>query len=273
MAITCKSPAELEKMWAANQVVCRTLDEIGRMVAPGVTTGEIGALAGELVRRYRVKSAFLGYGQPPFPSVACVSVNDEVVHGIPSPKRVLSDGDVVSVDFGVEREGYFGDSARTFAVGAISADAQRLLRVTEESLECAIEACVVGQRVRDISRAVQTHVEANGFSVVRVFVGHGIGRRMHEDPPVPNYVSDGRNPRLKEGMVLAIEPMVNAGQPEVELDRDRWTARTRDGTLSAHFEHSVAITRAGPWVLSRYDGRFETKEAGHEGPRFSSQNL
>lgn len=260
-------------MWAANQVVCRVLDEIGRMVAPGVTTGDIGELAAQAVRRYGVTSAFLGYGDPPFPAVACVSVNDEVVHGIPSRKRVLNDGDVVSVDFGVEREGYFGDSARTFAVGTIDAEAQRLLAVTAASLERAIEQCVVGRRVRDISRAVQSHVEAEGFSVVRVFVGHGIGRRMHEDPPVPNYVGEGRNPRLKEGMVLAIEPMVNAGQPEVKVDRDRWTARARDGSLSAHFEHSVAITRSGPWVLSRYDGRFETKEAGHEGPRLSSQNL
>lgn len=260
-------------MWAANQVVCRTLDEIGRIVEPGITTGAIGEVAAEAVRRYGLTSAFLGYGDPPFPAVACVSVNDEVVHGIPSRKRVLHDGDVVSVDFGVECQGFYGDSARTFPVGTISAEAERLLRVTEESLALAIAQCVPGKRVRDISSAVQGHVEAHGFSVVRVFVGHGIGRRMHEDPPVPNYVGEGRNPRLKEGMVLAIEPMVNAGLPEVKVDRDRWTARTRDGSLSAHFEHSVAITRDGPWVLSRYDGRFATKEAGHEGARFSSQNL
>jgi len=255
MAIVYKSRSELQKMWAANQIVCRVLDEIGGLVGPGVTTGDIGKRAMKLVRKFDVAPAFLGYGSPPFPSAVCVSVNDEIVHGIPSDRRTLEEGDVVSVDFGVDKGGYFGDSARTFPVGEISDEARALLKVTETALEMAIEQCVVGNRVSDIGAAVQSHVEANSFSVVRVFVGHGIGRKMHEDPPVPNYVGRGRNPRLKEGMVLAIEPMVNVGTHEVKVDADGWTARTKDGRLSAHFEHSVAITRNGPWVLSRHDSQ------------------
>jgi methionyl aminopeptidase len=251
MAVICKSQAELEKMWAANQIVCEFLDEVGQLVKPGVTTGEIDQLARRLVRKHKVVPAFLGYGKPPFPAAACVSINDEIVHGIPSPQRVLEDGDIVSVDFGVDKDGYFGDSARTFPIGHVSDEALQLLKVTEQSLEHAIEQCVIGNRVRDIGTAVQRHVESNSFSVVKAFVGHGIGRQMHEDPPVPNYAGSGRNPRLKQGMVLAIEPMVNAGSPDVVVDEDRWTARTKDGRLSAHFEHSVAITKDGPWVLSR----------------------
>ncbi|MCC6749829.1 MAG: type I methionyl aminopeptidase [Deltaproteobacteria bacterium] len=250
MSIVYKSHAELQKMWTANQVVREVLSELAAMVKPGVTTGELGDRAAALVRQHRVEPAFLGYGSPPFPAVVCVSVNDEVVHGIPNHKRVLVEGDIVSIDFGVARDGYFGDSARTVPVGEISAEAKKLLKVTEEALGRAIEQCRPGNRLRDVSSAVQTHVELNGFSVVRVFVGHGIGRRMHEDPPVPNFVGPGRNPRLRPGMVLAIEPMVNVGTHEVTVDEDRWTARTKDGKLSAHFEHSVAITENGPWVLS-----------------------
>ena len=253
MGIVVKSDAELQKMRAANRVVSRVLDEVGKMVAPGISTADIGTRTQQLVEEHRVTPAFLGYGDPPFPSVICVSVNDEIVHGIPRDDKILEEGDVVSVDFGVEKEGYFGDSARTFAVGAISEEARRLLRITEESLELAIEQCVAGNRVHDVSAAVQGHVEKNGFSVVRVFVGHGIGRKMHEEPAVPNYVSRGKNPRLRPGMVLAIEPMVNVGGPDVVLDDDSWTARTKDGKLSAHFEHSVAITKNGPWVLSRFE--------------------
>jgi methionyl aminopeptidase len=253
MAIVYKSHSEIEKMRAANHVVSDVLDEMAGMARPGVTTGEMGDRATELVKAFEVSPAFLGYGDPPFPSVLCVSVNDEVVHGIPNPSRELKEGDIVSVDFGVEKDSYFGDSARTFAVGKVSDNAQKLMDVTQESLEYAIRKCVVGNRLHDISRAVQEHVEQNGFSVVRVFVGHGIGRRMHEDPPVPNYVESGRNPRLQAGMVLAIEPMVNEGTPDIVVDEsDQWTARTRDGKLSAHFEHSVAITDDGPSVLSRY---------------------
>jgi len=252
MAIVYKTPAEIEKLRAANRVVCAVLDEIEAMVRPGVTTWELGQRAEDLVATHGVQPAFLGYGDPPYPSVVCISLNDEVVHGIPSPDRMVKEGDIVSVDFGVEKDGYFGDSARTIAAGEVSATARRLMDVTRESLELAISECVAGNRVSDISRAIQQHVEKNGFSVVRTFVGHGIGRRMHEEPPVPNFVGPGRNPRLKEGMVLAIEPMVNAGSWEVQVDPvDHWTARTRDGKLSAHFEHSVAITANGPDVLSR----------------------
>jgi methionyl aminopeptidase len=252
MAIVYKTSAEIEKLRAANVVVCDVLDEIEAMVRPGVTTLELGERAAELVKKHKVEPAFLGYGEPPFPAVICISINDEVVHGIPSRDRVLAVGDIVSLDFGVAKDGYYGDSARTIAVGEIGANAQKLLDVTRESLERAIGKCVVNNRLHDISQAVQEHVEANGFSVVRTFVGHGIGRRMHEEPPVPNFVDGGRNPRLRDGMVLAIEPMVNEGSFEVVVDaHDHWTARTRDGKLSAHFEHSVAITEHGAVVLSR----------------------
>ncbi|PID39093.1 MAG: type I methionyl aminopeptidase [Proteobacteria bacterium] len=265
MGISYKSPGELEKMWAADQVVCRVLDELEAMIQPGISTGDIDQRARDLVRAYDVIPAFLGYGHPPFPAVVCVSVNDEVVHGIPRGERVLREGDIVSVDFGVDKGGYFGDAARTFPVGTISAEAKELLEITEEALERAIARCVVGGRLRDISGAIQAFVESRGFSVVRAFYGHGIGKRMHEDPLVPNFVDDSkgwqgftqrrlRNPKLKRGMVLAIEPMVNVGTADVSIDGDGWTARTKDGKLSAHFEHSVAITDNGPWVLSRRTG-------------------
>lgn len=251
MGIKYKTPAEIEKLRAANLVVREVLDAMGAMVEPGVTTGQMGDRAAEMVRDHGVIPSFLNYGDPPFPSVICISVNDEIVHGIPRHDRVIKEGDIVSVDFGVEKDGYCGDSARTFAAGEVSATARRLMQVTREALERAIAQCVVGNRIRDIGRAVQEHVEANGFNVVRTFVGHGIGREMHEQPAVPNFVSTGANPRLKEGMVIAIEPMVNEGVPDVTVDPiDHWTARTRDGKLSAHFEHSVAITAAGPRVLS-----------------------
>jgi methionyl aminopeptidase len=251
MPIVYKTQAEIEKMREANQVVRIVLDEMEGMIRPGISTAELGDRACSLVAEHGVEPAFLGYGHPPFPSVVCISVNDEVVHGIPSPRRRLEAGDIVSLDFGVAKDGYFGDAARTIPVGEVPENAAKLVRVTRESLERAIEKCVPGNRLGDVSRAVQEHVEANGFSVVRAFVGHGIGRRMHEDPPVPNFVAPGKNPRLREGMVLAIEPMVNEGSWDVTVDtEDHWTARTRDGKLSAHFEHSVAITKDGPDVLS-----------------------
>ena len=252
MAIIYKSSAEIEKMRAANMVVCEVLDALEAMIEPGVDTAMLEERAKAKVKEHDVKPAFLGYGSPPFPATTCISINEEVVHGIPSKERVLQEGDIVSIDFGVDKGGYFGDSARTIAVGDISPEARKLMDVTSKSLECAIEQCVDGKRLRDVSRAVQEHVEDNGFSDVRDFVGHGIGRDMHEDPRVPNFVTRGRNPRLREGMVLAIEPMVNLGKPGIVIDaRDHWTARTRDGKLSAHFEHSVAITSNGPLVLSR----------------------
>ncbi len=252
MSIIYKNHAEIEKLRAANQVVCEVLNEMEAMVKPGITTWDLGERATALVKKHKVTPAFLGYGKPPFPSVVCISINDEIVHGIPSKARVIEEGDIVSVDFGVEKNGYFGDSARTVGAGKVSEDAQKLMNITKKSLDLAIEQCVVGNRINDISRAIQKFVEANGFSVVRTFVGHGIGRRMHEEPAVPNFVREGRNPRLKEGVVLAIEPMVNAGTFEVVVDaNDQWTARTKDGKLSAHFEHSVAVTSNGPYILSQ----------------------
>lgn len=243
-------------MEAANQVVRSVLNELKMMTQPGITTKELDVRARELAADYGVKPAFLGYGNPPFPATICVSVNDEVIHGIPSEDRILEEGDIVSVDFGVEREGFCGDAAETWGVGEISADAKALLSVTRGALDSAIKTCICGKRLRDVSRAIEKYVRSNGFSVVHDFGGHGIGRQMHEDPYVPNYVDRWRhkNPKLKEGMVLAIEPMVNIGSSAIKIDQDGWTVRTEDGKLSAHFEHSVAITSDGPRVLSRSKG-------------------
>jgi methionyl aminopeptidase len=246
--IVCRSTAELEKMKAAGRLVGEVLTAMTAMVAPGVTTGELDAVAEKLIVDAGAKPAFKGYHG--YPATICASVNEEVIHGIPSTTRVLQEGDVVSIDVGASLRGYYGDSAVTLPVGRISADASTLLRVTEESLYKAIEAVKPGGRVSDIGHAVQKHVEGFGFSVVRDFVGHGIGERMHEDPQIPNYGEPGRGPRLAEGMVLAIEPMVNAGTPAVKVLADGWTAVTRDKSLSAHFEHTVAVTADGAWILT-----------------------
>jgi methionyl aminopeptidase len=224
------------------------LEEIARTIAPGMTTGEIDRLAEARTRERGAEPAFKGYHG--YPACICISVNDEVVHGIPSRKRVLRAGDVVGLDFGVRRRGYFGDSARSVAVGEVSPGAQRLLDVTREALDRAIAAARPGGRVGDIGAAVQSFVEAQGYSVVRDFVGHGIGQRLHEPPQVPNFGVAGTGVRLAPGMVLALEPMVNAGSPEVRTLDDGWTAVTVDGSLSAHFEHTVAITEQGPEILS-----------------------
>ena len=250
--IVYKTKAEIEKMHVANKVVLEVLDQIEAMVRPGISTGDLSRRVTKLVKEHKVEPAFLGYGDPPYPAAACISVNDEVVHGIPHSGRILREGDIVSVDFGVAKDGYYGDAARTIAVGKISTIAQKLLDVTREALDAAIQKCAVGNRVHDISRSIQDHVEKNGFSVVRAFVGHGIGKRMHEEPPVPNFVDGGKNPRLSEGMVLAIEPMVNEGTFDVFIDeKDKWTAKTKDGKLSAHFEYSIAITNNGPIILGK----------------------
>ncbi|HEX9100627.1 MAG TPA: type I methionyl aminopeptidase, partial [Polyangia bacterium] len=203
------------------------------------------------IERHKVRSAFLGYGFPAYPAVLCASVNEVVVHGIPRKDVVLKDGDIIGIDFGCFKEGFCGDSARTIAIGTVTDEAKKLMAATKESLDRAIEQCRPGNRLQDIGWAVQSHVEPLGYSVVRTFVGHGIGRAMHEDPAVPNYGSPGKGLRLKPGLVLAIEPMVNAGTHEVEVLADGWTAVTKDRKLSAHFEHSVAITEEGPVVLSR----------------------
>jgi methionyl aminopeptidase len=246
--IICRSAGELEKMRAAGRLVGQVLTALAAKVEPGVTTADLDAVAEGLIVDAGAIPAFKGYHG--YPATICASVNDEVIHGIPSGQRVLKQGDVISLDVGASLDGYYGDSAVTLAVGRISEEAARLLRVTEESLYKAIEVVKPGGRVSDIGHAVQKHVEAYGFSVVREFVGHGIGQAMHEEPQIPNYGEPGRGPRLSEGMVLAIEPMVNAGKPAVKVLSDGWTAVTRDHSLSAHFEHTVAVTADGPWILT-----------------------
>ena len=235
-------------MREAGRLVGEVLTELTARVKPGVTTAELDELAEARIRDAGAIPAFKGYHG--YPATICASINEEVIHGIPSGRRVLNEGDVISIDVGASLDGYFGDSAVTLAVGQVSEEAATLLRVTEESLFKAIERVRPGGRISDIGHAVQAHVEAYGFSVVREFVGHGIGQRMHEEPQVPNYGEPGRGPRLTEGMVLAIEPMVNAGKPAVKVLGDGWTAVTRDGSLSAHFEHTVAVTADGPWILT-----------------------
>ena len=254
--IVCKSPAEIERMRAANELVAAVLTDLRKAIRPGVSTGELDARAEATIVGAGATPAFKGYHG--YPATLCVSINDEVIHGIPSQKRLLVEGDIVSVDVGAVLDGFVGDSAVTFPVGAVSERAALLLRVTQESLYRAILAVKPGGRVSDIGYAVQRHVEANGCSVVREFVGHGIGTAMHEEPQVPNYGPPGRGPRLAEGMVLAIEPMVNLGRPAVRVLDDGWTAVTRDHSLSAHFEHTVAVAEEGPYVLTaRGDERFD----------------
>lgn len=250
--IMLKSRSEIDRMRAASAVVAEVLTTLRDLVRPGVTTGELDAVAEEITRKRRAKPAFKGYEVAGrlFPACVCISVNDEVVHGIPSPERALEDGDIVGLDFGVSIDGYFGDSAITVAVGAVSAEARRLMDVTHRSLEAGIDATRPGAYVRDVSGAIQDVAEQAGYSIVREFVGHGIGRRLHEEPQVPNYRTGGRGAKIVEGMVLAIEPMVNAGGPEVYVKEDGWTAATRDGSLSAHFEHSIAVTADGPYILT-----------------------
>jgi methionyl aminopeptidase len=250
--ITLKSAREIEVLRRANVIVAEILAELKKKVAPGVTTLELDSLAEELTYKKKALPAFKGYQMAGrvYPGSLCVSVNEEIVHGIPG-ERALKEGDVVGLDFGVIHEGFYGDSAFTVGVGQVSEEAARLMRVTEESLYRGIEQLVEGKRLGDLSSAIQRTVEDAGFSVVRAFVGHGIGKRLHEDPPVPNYGEPDRGLRIREGMVLAIEPMVNAGGWEVKMKEDGWTAVTADGSLSAHFEHSVAITKNGPYILSK----------------------
>jgi len=245
--IVCKSPAEIEKMRAANQLVARVLEDLAAMVAPGISTADLDAAAEARIRAAGAEPAFKGYRG--YPATLCASVNEQVVHGIPS-RRQLASGDIVSLDMGVRLNGYYGDSAVTVPVGAVSDEVLRLLRVTQEALGAGIAQVKLGSRISDIGHAIQAHVEAEGFSVVREFVGHGIGAALHEEPQIANYGEPGRGPRLVEGMTLAIEPMVNIGKPGVKVLADGWTAVTRDGSLSAHFEHTVAVTKNGPDVLT-----------------------
>jgi methionyl aminopeptidase len=246
--INCRTGDELERMREAGRLVGEVLAELAAIVAPGVTTADLDALAEKRIARAGAVPAFKGYHG--YPATICTSINEEVIHGIPSGRRLLKDGDIISIDVGASLNGYFGDSAVTLPVGQVSEEAATLLRVTEEALYKAIERVRPGNRISDIGHAVQKHVEAYGFSVVREFVGHGIGERMHEEPQVPNYGDPGRGPRLAAGMVLAIEPMVNAGKPAVKVLGDGWTAVTCDSSLSAHFEHTVAVTADGPRILT-----------------------
>jgi methionyl aminopeptidase len=250
--IICRSAAEISRMRAASQLVAAVLSELESAVAPGVTTADLDRLAERLVREGGAVPAFKGYRG--FPATLCASVNDEVIHGIPSPQRKLAEGDVVSLDMGVKLNGYYGDSALTVPVGKVPDASLRLLRVTQEALERAITQVRVGGRLSDIGHAVQSHVEAHGYSIVREFVGHGIGERLHEDPQIPNYGDPGRGPKLAEGMVLAIEPMVAMGRPETKVLADGWTAVTKDGSLAAHFEHTVAVAAGGPIVMTARAG-------------------
>jgi methionyl aminopeptidase len=251
-----KSPMELEKMRRSGLLVHKILHSLACLVKEGATTWDLEVAAVKMMADASAKPAFKGYyveaAGSKFPYVLCTSVNEEIVHGMPSQKRVLKNGDIVSIDTGVQLNGYFGDSALTVAVGEPTPAVKKLLDVTRESLELAIDKVRVGNRLFDICCTVEEHVVANGFSIVREYVGHGIGTSLHEEPQVPNYVDrKNENPRLKEGMVLAIEPMVNAGRPEAKVLPDRWTAVAKDGSYSAHFEHCVAVTANGPWVLTR----------------------
>ena len=245
--IVCKSPAEIGRMRAANALVAQVLGELAAMVAPGVSPLDLDAAAEKSVRAAGAEPAFKGYRG--YPATLCASVNEQVVHGIPN-KRPLAAGDIVSLDMGVKLNGFYGDSAVTVPVGPVSDDMKRLLRVTEEALEQGIAQVRIGGRISDIGHAIQRHVEASGFTVVREFVGHGIGASLHEEPQIANYGEPGRGPRLAEGMTLAIEPMVNMGKPSVKVLADGWTAVTRDGSLSAHFEHTVAVTKNGPLIMT-----------------------
>jgi methionyl aminopeptidase len=251
-----KSPAELEKMRRSGLLVYQILHSVKELVAEGITTMELENAAAKMIADAGARPAFKGYYSAAagnrYPYVLCTSVNEQIVHGMPSTKTPLKKGDVISIDTGVQLDGYYGDSAITVAVGEISPSLQKLLDVTRESLEMAIDKVREGNRLFDICSTVQKHVESNGFSIVREFVGHGIGTSLHEEPQVPNYVDrNNENPRLKEGMVLAIEPMVNLGKPASKVLSDRWTAVSQDGSASAHFEHCVAVTKDGPWVLTR----------------------
>jgi len=249
MAIVCKSAAEIEKMRRSGHIVRQVLDHLRSLVAPGVTTMDLERAAENKIKELGAKPAFKGYYD--YPCVLCTSLNDEIVHGIPSEKRVLKAGDIVSIDCGVVMDGYYGDAAITVPVNGLRPETRKLLDVTEASLYKGIEQARIGNAIGDVGAAVQEYVEANGFSVVREFVGHGIGTKLHEEPQVPNFGTRGHGARLREGMVLAIEPMVNSGKPGARVLDDKWTAVTTDGSYSAHFEHCVAVTKNGPLILTQ----------------------
>ncbi|MEA2015383.1 MAG: type I methionyl aminopeptidase [Actinomycetota bacterium] len=251
--IICKSPDEIKIMEKAGKIVGKVLLKVGEIIKPGITSEHIDRIAEEIIKSENAIPAFKGYrgrfDSRPYPSSVCVSINEEVVHGIPG-KRIIRDGDLVSVDVGAKIDGFYGDAARTFKVGRASGDAERLWKATKEALEAGIEKCRIGNRLSDISHAVESSALRGGFSVVKDFVGHGIGREMHEDPQILNYGPPGQGPVLKEGMVLAIEPMLNLGGSEVRIMGDGWTVTTSDGALSCHFENTVALCKDGPKILT-----------------------
>ena len=252
--IYLKSEKEIDKLRAAAQIVSRTLGELARHMEPGVTTGKLDRIATEYISSQGAEPAFRGYGDPrnPFPATLCISVNEEVVHGIPG-ERMLQEGDIVSVDCGVCKDGYFGDHAFTFMIGEVSDEARELLRTTYESLYKGIAQAVHGNRMGDLSNAIQSHCEDRGYGVIRSLVGHGIGKRLHEDPSVPNYGSAGSGERLRSGLTLAVEPMVTCGTYKVRTLRDGWTVVTADGSLSAHFEHDIVVREGEAEILSTFD--------------------
>ena len=247
--IIVKSQSEIRKIGDACRIVAEVLEGLKSQITEGMSTADIECFVDELIRKRGAGAAFRGYRG--YPSSVCVSVNDQVIHGIPSRTVKLKSGDIVGIDIGTVLDGFYGDAAVTMPVGTIQAEKARLLKVTEEALLLGIDEAVIGNRIGDISSAIQGHVEKHGYSVVRAFVGHGIGRSLHEEPQVPNYGRAGQGPRLREGMTLAIEPMVNAGGPDVRILDDGWTAVTTDGSLSAHFEHTIAITKQGPEILTK----------------------
>jgi methionyl aminopeptidase len=261
--IVCRSAAEIERLRRANQFVAQVLAALEAMVAPGVSTADLDRAAERLTRDGGAEPAFKGYRG--YPATLCASINEEVVHGIPSAARILKVGDIVSLDMGVKLGGFFGDSAVTVPVGVVPERTSELLRVTRAALECGIAQAQVGGRLSDISHAVQECVEGHGFSVVREFVGHGIGEHLHEEPQIPNYGAPGRGPKLVEGMVLAIEPMVAMGRPETKVLADGWTAVTKDKSLAAHFEHTIAVSSDGPIILTSRAGSDPGRESGRSG--------
>jgi methionyl aminopeptidase len=249
MRIQYKSKDEIKLMRDAGLVCAEILEQMCQAAKPGVSTWDLDQIARRAIDKHKVVSAFLGYHG--YPAVVCTSINSVVVHGIPRKNEVLADGDIIGIDFGIFKHGFCADTARTVLVGNVSPEKQKLVQTAREALESAIELCRPGNRLGDIGHAVQSYAESRGYSVVRQFVGHGTGKQMHEDPQVPNFGAAGEGKRMKPGLVIAVEPMVNAGTPEVEVLDDNWTAVTKDRSMSAHFEHTIAITEQGPWVLTR----------------------
>ena len=250
MRIVYKSPDEIRIMRDAGLIAAAILEEMCEAAKPGVSTWDLDQIARRGIDKHKVKSAFLGYASPPYPAVLCTSINHVIVHGIPRKNEILKDGDIIGIDFGIFHKGYCADTARTVMVGAVSAEKKKLVEVTKKALDLGIEQCREGNRLGDIGNAIQTYAESHGYSVVTQFVGHGTGRQMHEDPQVPNWGKPNDGKRIKTGLVIAVEPMVNAGAPDVEVLDDNWTAVTKDRSQSAHFEHTIAVTEQGPWVLT-----------------------